>query len=123
MARAAKKDEFEGEVPQKDFDHAVKIYRQDIKPAVTKVGEYNQEASSGYKAIKKECHLQISAAKTAFKLHETEEAKAADWLRCFVGTYNQLVGHEALSFNDTDLVDMAENGRSRPNLVPVGDED
>lgn len=119
MARAAKKDEFEGEIPEKDFAHAVKLYRHDIKPALSKVGEHNQEAATAYKAIKKTCHIQPQAAKLAFKLDGMEEAKRDDFIRCFTGLCKEL----NIPLDPVDLVDMAEGGRTRPSLVPVGDDD
>ena len=122
MARAAKKDDDYGEVKTKDFAGAVSLYRQDIKPAKAAAAEKMQESSTAYKAIKKQCNIQPGAAKDAFKAYEKEEAKRDDWLRGFVGTFNELVGHEVLVLKLDDLVDRAQGG-SRPNLVPVGDDD
>ena len=115
MARAARKpkDDDGGEVKAKDFAGAVRTYRNDIKPAISKVGEHNQEASSGYKHIKKNCHIQPQAAKMAFKLDGMEEARRDDFLRCFTGLLKEL----GIPLESNDLVDQAQ--RPKPQLVTI----
>lgn len=132
MARTARKapDNNGGEVPTKDFALAVKLYREDIKGAANKVGEHAQEMSTAYKAIKKNAHIQPAAAKLAFKLLETEDAKRDDFLRCLNGLLAELkIGLEP------DLVDQMQGGdnkgpapvqsnaRPRPQLVTVPPSD
>lgn len=107
MARTARKpkDDDGGEVKTKDFALAIKLYRHDINPALSKVGEYNQEAATAYKAIKKSCHIQPQAAKLAFKLDGMEEAKRDDFLRCFTGLLTEL----NIPLQSNDLVDQMED--------------
>lgn len=122
MARTARKPpEDGGVIPAKDFAGAVRLYREDIRPAQSKVGEHAQEQSTAYKAIKKNCHIQPAAAKLAFKLAETEEAKREDFIRCLVG----LLGELNIPLQSADLVDVAEgkapvaSPRGKPKLVTV----
>lgn len=104
-----------GEVPQPDFDLAVKIYREDIKPAQTKVGEYAQEQSTAYKAIKKSAHIQPQAARAAFRLDAMEPSKRDDWIRSFNGLLKKLG-----IVMPRDLVDGAE-GREQESIIPEGE--
>ncbi|PZU59812.1 MAG: hypothetical protein DI547_04875 [Sphingobium sp.] len=124
MARnAKKKDDEVKEIVKPDFDRAVRIYREDIKPAQAKVGEYAQEQSTAYKELKKGCHLDPAAAKMAFKLDQMEDHKRDDYLRTLYGLMDKLnIGISA------DLVDQMGDGeapsmpvreRSRPGLVTV----
>lgn len=122
MAKTARKPpEDGGVIPSKDFAGAVRAYRHDIKPALSKVGEHNQEASSAYKHIKKVCHIQPQAAKLAFKLDDMEEAKRDDFLRCLTGLLKEL----NIPLAPADLVDVAEgkadaaSPRGKPKLVTV----
>jgi hypothetical protein len=115
MARTARKPpEDGGEIQHKDFAGAVRLYRNDIRPAQSKVGEYAQEQSTAFKAIKKSCGIQPSAAKAVFKLAETEEAKRDDWIRCFVGLCNEL----KIPLQSNDLVDQAEGNAPPPARKP-----
>jgi hypothetical protein len=91
MARTARKPPDDtGEVQKKDFKLAVKLLKNDILPAQARVGEHAQEMSTAYKAIRKQCHIQVTAAKTAFKLADLEDAKREDWLRGFNGLLVEL---------------------------------
>lgn len=116
MARPRKQPEVE-QVHAPDYALAVRIYRQDIKPAQSKVGEYAQEQSTAYKAIKKNAHIQPGAAKLAFKLDEMEESKLDDFLRSLNGLLKALN-----IFMPADLVDAAE-GKSNVGdaVIPIGD--
>lgn len=58
----------------------MKIVKNDILPANSKSGEYAQEASTAYKAIKKQCHMQAGSVKDAIKIADKEEAKRDDYL-------------------------------------------
>lgn len=114
MAKAKlKDDDTGGEVQAKDFDHAKKLYFNDIKPAKSKAGEFMQEISTAYKAVKKLAGIQPSAMKAAMKIVEMEEAKRDDWLRCF----NGILASHNVSANPDDMVDMAQ--RLKPQLVAV----
>lgn len=121
MARAKlKPDDTDGEIKQKDFAQAVRIYRQDIKQAASKVGEHSQELSTAYKAIKKQCGISSKAAKLAFQLDDMEDFKRDDFLRSFNGMLKELGIKQPY-----DMVDMANESvaRERPRLVTVGTGD
>jgi hypothetical protein len=99
-----------------DFALAVRFYREDIKPAQAKVGEYAQEQSTAYKAIKKQAHIQPQAAKLAFKLDDMEESKRDDFLRSFNGLLKELK-----IFMPVDLIDVAQGkGTTSDAVVPTG---
>lgn len=124
MARARKqKTEEVEELGQKDFAEAVRIYREEIRPAQSRVGEFAQEQSTAYKQIKKGCRIQPQAARAAFRLVDMEESKRDDYLRCFNGLLHQL----GITPRH-DLVDAAEGKgeagkpkaeRPKPKLVTV----
>jgi len=121
MARTARKskDDDTGEVKAKDFALAKKLYHGDIKPAVSKVGEAMQEASTAFKSIKKQANIQPAAAKLAFKLAEMEDAKRDDFLRCLGG----LLAEFNIDIKPTDMVDLMQSGddyaRPKPDLSLV----
>lgn len=117
MGRPRKKEgTINGEVPKPDFALAVKLYRDDIRPAMGTVGEGAQEMSTAYKAIKKQAHIQPQAARAAFRLVDMEESKRDDWLRSFNGLLK-----EFKLFMPSDLVDAAEGkGSLGENVVPMG---
>lgn len=120
MARPKKKDDSgAGEVKAKDFEFAKKLYLHDIAPAKSKAAEYMQEASTAYKAIKKQAHIQPSAVKAAIKVIEMEDAARDDWLRGFNGF---LIANNV----DPDPKDMVDQmqvddgyARPKPQLVAV----
>jgi len=112
MAKSAKNDRVE-EIVTPDFKLAVRYYREDIRPAQTKVGEFAQEQSTAYKAIKKQAHVNPGAAKLAFKLNEMEDAKRDDFLRSLYGLMQELkIGISA------DLVDQMADGEA-PSMHKV----
>lgn len=109
----AKSKPITGEIPKPDFKLAVKYYREDIRPAQSKVGEYAQEQSTAYKAIKKTAHVNPGAAKLAFKLNEMEDAKRDDFLRSLYGLMSELkLGISA------DLIDQM-SGDDAPRMPVV----
>jgi hypothetical protein len=115
MARKAKapKEEVE-EIAKPDFEQAVRIYNQDIRPAQGSVGEFAQEMSTAYKEIKKGCHVHPGAAKQAFKLNEMEPSKRDDYLRSLYGLMAALkIGISA------DLVD--QMGDDETPRMPVAE--
>lgn len=124
MGRPKKKDEVQQLKPM-DFAKAVSLYRNDIKPAVSQSATELKDAADGYKAIKKICYIQPQSAKAAFKAFEMEDAKRDDYLRGFVGVFNEMMGEEVLSLRSADMVDVAEGKadkaqpRGKPNLVAV----
>lgn len=116
MARPKKQPQVE-EVHAPDFALAVRLYRQDIKPAQSKVGEHSQEMSEAFKAIKKRAYIQPQAARLAFRLSDMEESKRDDFLRSFNGLLREMK-----IFMPRDLADIAEGkGTSAENVVPIGD--
>lgn len=117
MARAAKKQDEVEVVQTKDFEQAKKLYFQDIKPAKSKAGEYMQEVSTAYKAVKKQAGIQPSAMKAAVKVVEMEEAKRDDWLRCF----NGIMRSHNVDPDPKDLVDTMERPKPQLVAVPVSD--
>lgn len=123
MAKTARKpkDDDSGEVKVKDFDFAKKAYFEDIKPAISKAREMMQEASTCYKAIKKQAHIQPSAMKTAMKVFEMEDAKREDWLRCF----NGILRAHNVDPDPKDMVDLMQGddgyARPKPMLVTIPD--
>lgn len=123
MARPKKTQENVEVIKQMDFDRAVKLYRGDIKPALSEAASQNQSIGEAYKAIKKECHIQPQSAKAAIKASEMEEARRDDHLRGFCGMLNALVGFDLVTFNGGDLVDQAEGRDAGPRmkLVTTGD--
>lgn len=115
MARPKRKDPVE-EQHAPDFGLAVKIYREDIRPSQSKVGEHAQEMSTAYKEIKKRAYIQPGAAKLAFRLDAMEESKRDDFLRSFNGLLKELK-----IFMPADLVDAAEGkGKVAEAVVPTG---
>lgn len=117
MGRPRKKDTgiINGEVPKPDFALAVKLFRDEIRPAMGTVGEGAQEMSTAYKAIKKQAYIQPQAARAAFRLVDMEESKRDDYLRSFNGLLTELK-----IFMPTDLVDKAEGKDTGSNVVPMG---
>jgi len=102
------------EIKAPDFERAVRIFRQDIKPAVESAGEAAQEASTGYKEIKNECHVNTRAAKFVFKLASESEEKRNDILRSLRG----LLGAMQIGITD-DLVSLAESETPDAPIVPT----
>lgn len=134
MATAAMKDDKVEEIKAPDFKRAIELYKSDIRPAQGKVGEFAQEQSTAYKAIKKECGIQPQAAKAVFALFEMEESKRDDYLRCRNGLEAEL--GIAIRVDLVDLAQKPDDGinppaaakRAPPKLVtipkgPPGDTD
>lgn len=127
MARTARKpeDDEAGVIKVKDFDLAKRLYVNDIKPAKSRAGEAMQEASTAYKQVKKQAHIQPSAMKAAVKVLEMEDAKRDDWLRCF----NGFLTANNVDPDPKDMVDamqaggQADDGYARPkiSLVTLGE--
>lgn len=116
MARKPKQQDKVEEVIAPDYGQAVRIYRNDIKPAQAKVGEYAQEQSTAYKAIKKSAHVDPGAARLAFRLDNMEENKRDDFLRSFRGLLVALN-----IFMPVDMVDIAEGKSASESPIPTGE--
>jgi hypothetical protein len=114
MPRPTKKpkDDVE-ELKTPDYKQALSIYRNDIKPATSKVGEYSQELSTAYKALKKQCRIPGWVAKLAFKLDGLENAKRDVELRALSGLLSAMgIGISR------DLIDTA-NDTETPEVIPT----
>lgn len=115
MARPRKNDApISGEVPKPDFDHAHRVYQNDIVPANREQKRAMKEASDAWKVVKKEARVHVAGFRAAMKVAEMEEAEQQVWLRSFnAGLQLRHVTLEA------DLVDQAE-GKQPENVVPIG---
>jgi hypothetical protein len=112
--KKAKVEPLGGDAEAPDFDKAVRLYRNDIKPAKSRASEFMQEASTAYKAVKKDALVHPGAAKAAFALAEMEYDKQQEWLRSFRGTLQALnIGIEA------DLFDGLDEAAPGSNVVPL----
>jgi hypothetical protein len=125
MARGKKAADkpINGEVPKPDFALAVKFYKEDIHPAQAKVGEFAQEQSTAYKAIKKQAYVHPGAAKLAFKLNEMEDTKRDDFLRSLYGLMQELdigLTRDLVdAMGDGEADEMPTKERKRPALATV----
>lgn len=102
------------EIKAPDFAKAVRIYRRDIKPSVEKAGEHAQEASTAYKAIKNDAHVNTRAAKFVFKLAEESEEKRDDILRSLRGLLKEM----SIGITN-DLVARAEDEDAEEPIIPA----
>lgn len=117
MASAAKEADINGEVGQPDFERAMEIYKGDIKPSQSKVGEYSQELSTAYKSIKKDCNIQPGAMKLFVKLDSMEESKRDDFLR----SLNGLMKAGSI-FMPRDMLDIAGGAEGQESVIPTGEK-
>lgn len=119
MGRSARKKDDAQELKPMDFDHAIELYKGDIKPNREKIGELAQENSTAFKSIKKNCHIQRKSMNDAIAIHEMEESKRHDYWRGLNGVLKTL----GTDLGGNDLVDQAEGKaakpKARPNLVAV----
>lgn len=125
MARGRKAADkpINGEIPKPDFALAIKLYKEDIRPAQAKVGEFAQEQSTAYKAIKKQANVHPGAAKLAFKLSEMEDTKRDDFLRSLYGLMEGLdigLSRDLVdAMGDGEADSMPTRDRKRPTLATV----
>jgi len=125
MARGKKASDkpINGEIPKPDFALAVKFYQDDIRPAQAKVGEFAQEQSTAYRAIKKQANVHPGAAKLAFKLNEMEDTKRDDFLRSLYGLMTELdigLSRDLVdAMSDSEADEMPTKERKRPTLATV----
>lgn len=116
MARAKLKSDDNGEeIKTMDFAGAIRVYREDIKKAVIKVGQHSQELSTAYKHIKKQCGISSKAAKLAFQLDDMEDFKRDDFLRALNGLMKELG-----IFMPTDMIDVANGASAGTSPIPTG---
>jgi hypothetical protein len=117
MARPKKSDaepQNGGEVKKIDVDNAFRIVRNDIKPNISKVGEHNQEVSTAYKAIKKDCGIPSWIIKLGLKLESMEDFKRDHEMRAL----NLWLAKLGFDMIPADLVDQAE-GKGDTNVIPL----
>ena len=115
------------ELKPMDFEKAINLYRNDIKPGKSNSAAELKDVGDAYKLIKRDCYIQPASAKDGFKVIEMEESRRDDYLRGLAGIINKGLGREdgnpLVTFHGSDLVDQAEGKapkpRSRPNLVAV----
>lgn len=103
-----------GEVQKMDFDTAKRLLLNDVRVANSRAGEHNQEASTAYKAIKKQCNIDTGMAKLVLKLHGMDDDKRDHQLRSLRGLL--------LAFNiglTPDLVDTMEGHNSGADVIPL----
>lgn len=99
---------------KQDFELARKLYFSDIKPAISRSAEHAQEASTAYKAIKKQANIDMAAAKLAFKVVEMEEGAQQHFLRSLVGMFE--IMNIAL---EADLIDVMQGHNSGAQVIPL----
>lgn len=117
MARPKRNDDQGEELKSMDFEKAVRLYKEDIKPAISKVGEHAQEVSTAYKHIKKHCNIPPAIARFCFRLAEDEDAKRDVQLRALNGLLQAL----GLAIIAADLVDQAQGSTGTP-VIPAAAE-
>lgn len=106
-----------GVVTPPDFEHAKRIWDQDIRPARTRQKAAMKDAKEAWDEVKTEAHVNKPGFATAAKVAEMEEADQQAWLRGFNGGLKQ--------FGVTlyaDLADQAEgvNSEDLP-VVPTAE--
>ena len=113
-AEVAEETQNGGEEGKMDFATAKRLLLNDVKPALSRVGEHNQEASTAYKAIKKQCNISTAMAKLVLKLHDMDEDKRDHELRSLRGML------QAFNMGLTpDLVDSMEGHNSGADIIPI----
>ena len=95
------------EVPQPDFERALRIMTADIKPAEEKNASARGDLSAAWKAIEDECHCHKGGAKFFAKLLAMSPEQRDDLLRTVYG----LMRLSGIGVN-RDLVDIAEGGEA-----------
>lgn len=116
MARTAKKESDEiQEIQPPDFERAIRIMLNDIKPAEEKNQSSRGDLGAAWKKIEEECHCNRAAAKLFAKLRAMSEEKKDDFLRTLYGLMK--AGGVALN---RDLVDQMGDEDSADEM-PVSD--
>lgn len=114
-AKKAESGQINGEVPKPDFDLAASIHRNDIAPANKEQKRAMKEASDGWKAVKKDAHVNVGGYRQAMKIADMEEAEQQAYLRALHGGLQQrgIVLH-------ADLDDIAAGRTEDTNVIPIG---
>lgn len=117
MARQAKPEAEEQatEIQPPDFEKALRILSNDVRPAEEKNAGSRGDLSAAWKAIEDDCHCNKPAAKAFYKLQGMSEEKRDDYLRTLYGLMQ--AGGIGIS---RDLVDAMESGDapSMPEAEP-----
>src|SRR4051812_17037893 len=86
MARKAKTEGEEViEIQKPDFERAIRIMLNDVKPGEEKSASSRGDLSAAWKAIEDECHCNKKAAKAFAKLRGMSEEQRDDYLRTLYG--------------------------------------
>lgn len=117
MARTARKEAEEvSDVIAPDFDKAIRIIRQDVRPAEDSSATERGKLSGAWKAVEKECHCNRPAAKLFAKLMGMNDEARDDFLRTQYGMMR------AAKIGITrDLVDIADGVTEQ--TMPVEEAD
>lgn len=112
MARAKTKP-IAGEIQGPDFDAAMAIWNNDIRPANRKQKQAMKEASDAWKVVKGDHRVHKGGFAKAMQVADMEEADQQAFLRSFnAGLVARNVSLHA------DLVDQAEGSKSN-TVIPV----
>lgn len=106
-----------GEIPQPDFERALRIMAHDIQPSEETNASARGDLSAAWKLIEDECHCNKAAAKTFNKLRGMSDEKRDDFLRTLYG----LMRFSGIGVNK-DLVDIAEGGEAPGMPVAASSE-
>lgn len=124
-AEVAAQENGSAEVPKMDFASVKRVLLNDVRVANSRAAENNQEASTAYKAIKKEYGVSTDMARLVLKWHLMDEDKRDHQLRSLRG----LLVEFGMGLTP-DLVDHMEGhnsgGRPSAEVVPLfgaGDPD
>lgn len=86
MARTARKESEEvAEIKAPDFEKALRIIKNDVRPAEENNAEERGKLSGAWKAVEKDCRVNKAAAKLVNKLDQMSEENRDDFLRSLYG--------------------------------------
>lgn len=106
-----------GVVAPPDFEHAKRIWDEDIRPARTRQKAAMKDVKEAWDEVKTEAHVNKPGFATAAKVAEMEETDRQAWLRAFNGGLKQF----GVTLH-ADLADQAEgvNAAEIP-VVPIAE--
>lgn len=73
------------EVPQPDFERAIRVIRNDLMPLKKESESIRGEASAAWKIVEDECHCNKAALKEVAKLMKMEQPDRDSYLRSLYG--------------------------------------
>jgi hypothetical protein len=113
MAKHARPEAEEGgEIQKPDFEKALRILSNDVRPAEEKNAGSRGDLSAAWKSIENDCHCNKAAAKAYYKLAGMSPETRDDYLRTLYGLMQ--LGGIGIS---RDLVDEMEGGE--PPAMPI----